>query len=133
MALGRSTARAQSPTANLPSPDLPRPLEPTGSNLGSLFRDVQQLTAQNRFAYSFLGYRFRTLAEFKQAGRAKILEAFGYRPEKVEPRADVLDRRDLGDHIREKIVFFGERRVLIEPISNTAGTATATPRRMSPT
>src|SRR5262245_33672737 len=48
--------------------DLPRELKPTAANLGTLFPDVQKLAADNRYTYSFLGDRFKTLEEFKKAG-----------------------------------------------------------------
>src|SRR5262249_14153440 len=64
--------------------DAPRDLKPTAANLGSLFPDVAKLAADNRYTYSFLGDRFKTLEEFKKAGREKVFEAARYRPEKVE-------------------------------------------------
>lgn len=85
--------------------DLPRDLQSTNANLGSLFPTVERLADADRFTYSFLGDRFRTLDEFKKAGREKVFEVFLYRPEKVEPKAEVVDRADLGDYVREKVVF----------------------------
>lgn len=85
--------------------DLPRDLQPTAANLGSLFPDVQKLAAENRYAYSFLGDRFKTLDEFKKAGRDKVFESLLYRPEKVEPKPEVVERVDRGDFTREKILF----------------------------
>src|SRR5262249_50838756 len=98
-ALGAVLAEAAVPT------DAPRDLKPTAANLGSLFPDVAKLAADNRYAYSFLGDRFKTLDEFKKAGREKVFEAALYRPEKVEPKAEVVERVDQGDFIREKILF----------------------------
>lgn len=100
-----NAAPAGSAAANAPSADLPQSLEPSGADLGSNYRAVEKLAAGKRYAYSFLGDRFATLAEFKRAGRAKVLESFGYQPGPVEPRAEIVDRRDVGDHIREKVVF----------------------------
>jgi dienelactone hydrolase len=34
-----------------------------------------------------------------------MLAALGYRPDPVPPRPEIVDRRDLGDFIREKVVF----------------------------
>lgn len=84
--------------------DLPRELAPTSANMGSLFPDVQRL-AGGKYAYSFLGDRFKSLDEFHAESRAKVLELLAYRPEKVEPEAEVLDRFEHEDYIREKIVF----------------------------
>lgn len=85
--------------------DLPPDLKPTAANLGSLFPQVQQLADANRYAYSFLGDRFKSLDEFKKTGRDKVLEVFLYRPDKVEPKPEVVDRTELDDHVREKVVF----------------------------
>jgi dienelactone hydrolase len=89
----------------VPPADLPRDLKPTAANLGSLFPTVKDLADQTRFAYSFLGDRFKTFDDFQKAGREKVLEVFLYRPEKVEPKPEVVDRADLGEYIREKVVF----------------------------
>ena len=105
MTLPSSPALAQGAAVVPPPADLPRSTEPTGGDLGSVFRDVEKLAAQNRYQYSFLGDRFKTLEEFKTAGRAKVLEAFTYRPAKVDPQPEVVDRRDMGTYIREKVVF----------------------------
>jgi dienelactone hydrolase len=84
-----------------------RPAEapPTAANLGSLFPDVERLAASNRYAYSFLGDRFRSLDDFKAAAREKVFELLLYRPEKVDPRPEVVERTDQGDHVREKVLF----------------------------
>lgn len=90
-------------SANMPA-DPSRELQPGGANLGSLFADVEQI-ASNQYSYSFLGDRFKTLAEFKTAAREKVLELLLYRPDRVDPRPEVVERSDQGDFIREKIVF----------------------------
>jgi dienelactone hydrolase len=95
-----STDRADAAPA-----DPARDLQPTAANMGSLFPDIDKLAANNRYAYSFLGDRFKTLDEFKKAGREKVFEALLQRPEKVDPRAEVVERVDQGDFVREKIVF----------------------------
>ncbi|MBM3981110.1 MAG: hypothetical protein FJ304_12640, partial [Planctomycetes bacterium] len=95
---------ARADALDMPS-DLPRALPPTGADLGTLFPTVRDLAARNRFAYSFLGDTFKTLDEFKAAGRAKVFEAFAYRPEKVEPKAEVVERADCDGYTREKVVF----------------------------
>jgi dienelactone hydrolase len=88
-----------------PAADPARELKPTGADLGSLFPEVEKLAEANRYSLSFLGDRFRTLEEFKTAGREKILDVLLYRPEKVDPRPEVLDRVERDDHVREKILF----------------------------
>ena len=104
-ALGLPAVAGAVPEVPEPPADTPRDLAPTGADLGTLFPPVDRLAAENRFAYSFLGNRFRTLEEFKQAGREKVFEAFAYRPPKVDPKPEVIDRADLGDYTREKLLF----------------------------
>lgn len=81
-----------------PPHDRPRP-----ANLGTLFPHVHRLASD--YAYSFLDPRFKTLAEFKSAGRAKLLELGRYQPDKVDPKQKVLERVDCGDYIRELVEF----------------------------
>src|SRR4051794_23708185 len=87
------------------SSDRPRELQPTGADLGSLFSDIRMLAGTEEYPYSFLADRFRDPDEFRAAAREKILELLGYRPEPVDPRPELLERLDRGDHIREKLLF----------------------------
>jgi dienelactone hydrolase len=103
---GALPAVPASPAQPAASPQDPaRALRPSRADLGSLFPEVQQVAASNRYAWSFLGGRFRTFDEFQMAARDKIFQLLLYRPEKVDPRPEVLDRADCGDYIREKVVF----------------------------
>jgi dienelactone hydrolase len=86
-------------------PLLPPDMQPTGADLGSLFHEVEKLAEANRHTFSFLGERFRTFEDFKTTSREKILDLLLYRPEKVDPRPEVLESVDRGDHLREKILF----------------------------
>jgi dienelactone hydrolase len=101
-ALGLATAhgRLVSPLANAADD-----LRPTGADLGSLFPELEKLAKDNRYAYSFLGNRFRTLDQFKATARPKVFELLQYRPEKVDPKPEVIERVDCGDHVREKVLF----------------------------
>jgi dienelactone hydrolase len=85
--------------------DQPRALEPTGANLGSLFPEVEKLAAANRYQFSFLGDRFKALDDFKKTAREKLFDVLLYRPESVEPKAEVVEKVDEGDYVREKILF----------------------------
>lgn len=85
--------------------DEPRELPPTGADLGSLFADVERLATGNRYAYSFPGDRFGRFEEFKAAARDKVYELLQYRPEKVDPRPEILERVDRGDFVQEKLRF----------------------------
>src|SRR5262249_48873534 len=85
--------------------DMPRSLRPTGADLGSLFPEVEKLAGPQAYRDSFLGGRFRTPEEFRRAAREKVLELLQYRPEKVDPKPELLERTDRGDHVREKVLF----------------------------
>jgi dienelactone hydrolase len=85
--------------------DPPRHLNPSGADLGSLFGEIQKLADTNRHSLSFLSDRFRTHEEFRAAGKEKILELLLYRPDKVEPRVEIVDRVERDNHIREKVLF----------------------------
>jgi dienelactone hydrolase len=98
-------AGATGPVRAAAPPDRPRPLQPNGADLGSLFPDVEKLAEDNRYAFAFPGDRFRTFADFKAASREKVLELLRYRPAPVDPKPEVLERVDREDHIREKILF----------------------------
>jgi dienelactone hydrolase len=99
---GLLPAAAGQPAAPLrPAPVPP----PKGPDLGSLFADLEALAGDSRYPDSFLGGRFRSLAEFHTAVRPKVFELLGYRPEKVDPKAEVVERVDCGDHVRERVTF----------------------------
>ena len=85
--------------------DIPVTLKPNGADVGSLYADVERLGKLHDFELSFLGDRFENLDEFKRQAREKVLEILLYRPQPVDPKPEVLSRTDLGDVIREKVVF----------------------------
>jgi dienelactone hydrolase len=91
--------------ARLGPADTPRVLRPSGAELGNLYPEIEKLAAANRYAYSFLGDRFRDLPAFQAETRSKIFDLLLYHPEPVQPKAEVIERVDRGDHVREKIVF----------------------------
>src|SRR5205823_4732452 len=104
-AAGLAARGPSRPAEPAPPADTPRDLKPTGADLGSLFPDVEKLADDNRYAFAFPGDRFRTFDDFKAAARDKVLELLLYRPEKVDPKAEVLERVEREDHVREKVVF----------------------------
>lgn len=85
-------------------PDLPQPLA-AAADLGSLFADVERLTSAAEFDFSFLQPQFADWNAYRPLAREKVLDAFAYRPAPVEPRAEVVDRTDCGDYVREKVAF----------------------------
>jgi dienelactone hydrolase len=103
-----SAEGARSPwSASLTDPA--RELKPSGADLGSLFGEVEKLADASRYRLSFRSGRFRTHEEFRAAGREKIFELLQYRPDKVAPRAEVVDRVERGDHIRERVLFWASQ------------------------
>ena len=105
LASGAALASAWAPTAAAAAPvDGPRQPPPADCDLGSLFADVDAL-ATGPYEMSFLDDRFGDLDGWKASARSKIFELLLHRPEKVAPDAEVIDRTDCGDHVREKVVF----------------------------
>jgi len=86
-------------------PDLPRSLRPAEADLGTNFEAVRALDPGASYPGSFLSGRFASLDQFTTQGRASILDAYGYRPAPVAPAAEVLDRFEGPDFIREKVLF----------------------------
>lgn len=75
------------------------------AQLGSLFPFVEQTAARSTMELSFVQERFRDLAAWKGEARAKVHELLRYDPPRCEPRVEVVERVDCGDHMREKITF----------------------------
>jgi dienelactone hydrolase len=90
--LAVSFAAAQAPA---PIPD---------AQAGTLYPFLQaQVPAQ--FPLSFLNPRFTDLEQWKRQGRAKVLSLLQYSPPKCDPKAEVVERVDCGDYVREKVYF----------------------------
>lgn len=100
-----STSAVQ-PAAPAGAPrDLPRGTTPSQADLGSNFALVNALDDGAPYPASYLSGRFHSLEAFTTHGRATILEAYGYRPTPVATNAEVVDRYEGSDFIREKVVF----------------------------
>lgn len=93
--------------ADAPGPPADRAVElkPSAADSGSLFPAIETLANRNRYSHSFLGDRFRSVDAYRKEGRAVVFEALGPRPDPVDPKPEVIDRRDMGDFVREKILF----------------------------
>jgi dienelactone hydrolase len=85
--------------------DRPVELKPALSDSGSLYADFERLASRHQFTHSFLGGRFLSLDAYRWEGRLIVGQALGPRPDAVEPRPELVDRRDLGDIVREKLFF----------------------------
>src|SRR5512147_1393576 len=96
--------RAAEDGAAAPS-DKPRELAPMEADMGTLYPDIERLVAANRPSHSFLDSRFQSLEDWKRRGRELAWESFGYRPATVDLNPKVVDRQDLGEFVREKVLF----------------------------
>ena len=77
----------------------------THSDVGSLFPMIQSEAVKSKFPLSFSDSKFKKLRPWKKSARQKVLELLHYSPEHCDPRAEVVERVDKGDYIREKIYF----------------------------
>lgn len=85
--------------------DAPRELLPTGADLGSLLADVQKLVTDQRYSLSYTEGGFKSLEEFRAAVRPRLLDLLLYRPDRVDPKPEIVERVDREDHVREKVIF----------------------------
>jgi dienelactone hydrolase len=77
----------------------------THSDVGSLFPMIQSEAVKSKFPLSFSDSKFKKLRPWKKSARKKVLELLHYSPERCDPRAEMVERVDKGDYIREKIYF----------------------------
>ncbi len=80
-------------------------LNPTGSDVGSLFPFIQSQAVEGEFPLSFLNPRFRLLRSWKKTARSKLLDLLHYAPPPCDPAAETVERVDCGDYFREKVWF----------------------------
>jgi dienelactone hydrolase len=86
-------------------PTLPAPPSPTGSDVGSLFPFIQSQAVRGDFPLSFLRDDFRDVGAWRRVARAKLLELLAYSPPPCDSRPEALERVELGDHVRERVLF----------------------------
>jgi dienelactone hydrolase len=77
----------------------------TESDVGSLWPFIQSQAVTGEFPLSWLRPEFKSLAGWKRKARGKLLELLHYSPAKCDPRAEVVERIDAGDYVREKVYF----------------------------
>jgi dienelactone hydrolase len=77
----------------------------TGSDIGTLFPFIYSQAVKTDFPLSFLGSGFKDMSAWKRQARRKLLELLHYAPTKCEPRPEVVEKVDKGDHVREKVFF----------------------------
>lgn len=85
--------------------DTPRDLSAANADSASLFPAIEAIAGADEFSHSFLNPRFRSTAQYRREGLNVLRDALSYRPPAVAPRAEVIDRADLGGFIREKVLF----------------------------
>ena len=78
---------------------------PTAADVGTLFPFIQNQAAQGPFPMSFTNPQFRSLEDWTATARAKVLDLLHYAPPPCDPRAEVFERVDRGDYVREKVFF----------------------------
>ena len=78
---------------------------PDSPHLGNLYPFVQQQADRSPLEQSFLHSRFRDLASWQKAARARVLEHLFYAPPPAPPSPDVVRRTDRGDYIEEYLTF----------------------------
>ena len=77
----------------------------TESDVGSLWPFIQRQAVSGEFPLSWLRPEFKRLAGWKRKARGKLLELLHYSPASCAPRAEVLERVDAGDYVRETVHF----------------------------
>ena len=75
------------------------------AQMGSLYPLVEATAARSTMELSFLQDRFQDVEAWKREARAKVLGLLQYSPPKCDPRAEVVERVDCGQYIREKLYF----------------------------
>ena len=80
------------------------PLDP-GAQMGSLYPFVRATADRCPHELSFLHDRFRDREAWKREARAKVMDLLRYAPPRCAPRAEVVERVDCGDYVREKVTF----------------------------
>jgi dienelactone hydrolase len=83
---------------------LPAPGQ-THSDVGSLFPIIESEAVKTDFPLSFLNPQFKNVKSWKSKARGKLLELLHYSPKRCDPKAEIVERVDKGDFIREKIYF----------------------------
>ena len=75
------------------------------SDIGSLYPLIESQAVKGDFPLSFLNSRFKNLKRWKQTAREKFLELLHYAPPRCDPAAEIVEKVDSGDYVREKIYF----------------------------
>lgn len=91
-------------SAQLPSPAAAAtPL--SHADVGSLFPFIRAQARSAPFPLSFLQPRHTDAMAWTREARRLVLDLLHYAPPPVDPRAEVLERVDMGDYVRERVLF----------------------------
>jgi dienelactone hydrolase len=80
-------------------------MQPTGSDVGSLFPFIESQARKRDFPLSFLRDEFHEAKAWKRRARARLLDLLHYAPPSRDPRPEIVERADRGDYIEERIRF----------------------------
>lgn len=92
--LGAEPADSVSPIAAIPD-----------AQVGSLFPLLKATAGRSTLSLSFLHDRFQDVAAWKREAQPKVLSLLQYAPPKCDPQAEVVERVDCGEYLREKLYF----------------------------
>src|SRR5262245_35143270 len=83
----------------------PPPAPPTGPHVGSLFPFIHAQAVKTDFPLSYLREGVTDRAGWKRQARGKLLELLHYAPAACDPRPEVIETVDRGDHVCERVFF----------------------------
>jgi len=75
------------------------------AQMGSLYPFIRATADGSPLELSYLNDRLGDLEAWKRQGRAKVLELLQYDPPQCPPNAEIVERTDCGDYIREQLYF----------------------------
>jgi dienelactone hydrolase len=75
------------------------------AQVGNLFPFLRATAGRSTLELSFLQGRFQDVETWKGEARPRVLGLLQYAPPKCPPAAEVVERVDCGEYVREKIYF----------------------------
>ncbi len=85
--------------------DLARTSAPAEADAASLYPNIMGLAGTEEFPNSFLNPRFTDVAAYRLEGLKVLQAGLSYWSSAVALRAEVMNRQDLGEFTRDKVVF----------------------------
>lgn len=83
----------------------PPPQDIPAADVGSLLPFIESQTVKSTPSLSFVNPRFKDATAWRRTAHARLLDLLHYAPPKCDPRPEVVERIDCGDHIRERLLF----------------------------